>query len=167
MKQITVILILLFLSSCVEVGFRNPQPLKGRVLKEIPDEIIAFYTEQDKDSSDNDSGFKLTDLGANLDEIGTLSENTIMKYWKGRYFLNQKEDSLWYIIMIVPAKNGAYETFKMDGSNEKTVNLLKDITHVDEIYSKEGELELVIIDPDKSEFKKIMKSGAFEKIDIF
>ncbi|MCB0503902.1 MAG: hypothetical protein KDC58_00220 [Cyclobacteriaceae bacterium] len=167
MKQIVGVLLLFALCSCVEVGFRNPQPENGRILDEIPGEMIAFYTQQNKDSSNDDGGFKLTDLGEGFDNTGTLSDETVLKLWKGKYFLNQKEDSLWYVVMIVPVKNGAYETYKMDGGNENTVKTLKGITHVEEIYSNDGELEVVIINPDKSEFKKIVKSGAFEKIDIF
>lgn len=165
MKHILGLLFLVLLQSCVEVGFRNPQPQKGKELDKIPSEIIAFYTEQGKDSDED--GFSLADLGGEIDETGELSNNSVLKYWKGRYFFNQKKDSLWFIIMIVPEEDKTYSTFKMDGGNEKTVATLKQITDVREIYSESGELELVIIDPSPSQFKKIVKSNAFEKIDIF
>lgn len=164
MKYLVGLLLLASLQSCVEVGFKNPQPKKGEVLERIPPEMVAFYTEQSKDS---DEGFSLADLGGNLDKTGKLSNNSILKHWKGRYFFNQKKDSLWFIIMIVPEKEKTYSTYKMDGGNEKTVATLKQITEVEEIFSETGELELVIIDPSTSEFKKILKSEAFEKIDIF
>lgn len=160
--------ILLLLSGCVEVGFRSPQPVKGKELDRIPSEIIQFYTEQTKDSiSKKSSQFDVSYLGDEFNKDGVLSEKTILKHWKGRYFLNQKKDSLWYIVMIVPVGKNNYEAYKMDGGNEKTVKILRSITKVDEVYSEKGKLELVIIDPSKSEFKRIMKSDAFEKIDIF
>ena len=70
--------------------------------------------------------------------------------------------------MIVPGSvKNTFDTYKMDGGNEKTVSILKQITRVNEVYSESGDLKLIIIDPSTSEFKKIIKSGAFEKLDSF
>ena len=168
MKLLNYIAILLLFTSCVEVGFKHPQPEKGKALNSIPTEMVSFYTNQEKDTtSGNTKGFNLSDLNSDISKEGVLSETTILKQWKGRYFLNQKEDSLWYIIMIIELPDKTYETYKLDGGNESTVLLLKEITNVEKVYSESGELKLIIIDPSASEFKKIIKSSAFEKIDIF
>ena len=157
------LIILVLLSSCVEVGFKNPQPLKARNLEEIPKEMLDFYTNQKKDSTEN----SITDLYSVDDFDATLSETTILKKWKGNYFLNQKENDLWHVFMIVPSSNNMYETYQLDGGNEKTVSLLKKITEVEEVFSDDGELKSLILDPSHREFKKIVKSGAFEMIEIF
>lgn len=156
------LLLIVLLSSCVEVGFRSPQPSKGSSLGEIPSEIIAFYSDIKADSSSN-----LNDL-YDMDELDEpLDENTILKKWKGKYFLNEREDSLWHVIMVVPAGNGRFETYRIDGGNENTVKKLKEITDVIEIKDEDGDLDKLILDPSSREFKKIIKSGAFEIIDIF
>ena len=168
MKYAVSIFILFFLQGCVEVGFKNPQPEKGKTLEKIPQEMIAFYTQQGKDSTKQKGELQISDWGEDLDESGAIPENSILKYWKGNYFFNQKKDSLWYIIMIVPGSvKNTFDTYKMDGGNEKTVSILKQITRVNEVYSESGDLKLIIIDPSTSEFKKIIKSGAFEKLDSF
>jgi hypothetical protein len=162
------LIFLLILSSCVEVGFRQPLPTNGKLLTEIPQEILDFYRDNKSDSTKNDSnGLKINDYYNDQSFENSLSENTILKKWKGKYFLNQKEDSLWHIIMIVPKAKSKFETYRLDGGNEKTINLLKKITKVKEIYDDEGELELLILDPSKKQFNKIVKSGAFEIIEIF
>lgn len=157
--------VLLFLSSCVEVGFKHPMPTKGKELTSIPIEIIKYYTEMDSISGES-SKLSVTDIfeeGIN----DSLPENYLLKLWKGNYFLNQKEDSLWTIVMIRPTSKSTFDIYHLDGGNEKTIKLLKGITDVEEIMDEKGELELVILDPTLKEFKKITKSGAFEKVDIF
>lgn len=157
------LLFLILLSSCVEVGFKHPQPTKAHNLNEIPKEMIDFYSNQKSDSSSNG----IHELYNSDDFDASLSETTILKKWKGKYFLNQKEDGLWHVFMIVPLSDNRYETYQLDGGNEQTVVLLKNITEVEEIFSDDGELESLILDPTNREFKKIIKSGAFEIIEIF
>lgn len=161
-------IILLLMSSCVEVGFKHPQPSKGKTLTKIPQKMVEFYTGNRQDSiSENSNYLKFEDYINDKTFENSLSETTILKKWKGKYFLNQKEDDLWRIIMIVPVSNNNYETYQLDGSNKQTVKLLKDITAVKEIFSEDGKLKLLILDPSRKEFNKIIKSGAFELIDIF
>jgi len=158
-------LILILISSCVEVGFKLPMPPKGKALSSVPLEIIKFYSELDSISRDSN---KLTIddfLDGKIDD--KLPENSVLKYWRGNYFLNQQEDSLWNIIMISPSGRSSFEIYHLDGGNEKTLELLKNITSVEEITDDKGELELIIIDPTFKEFKKIIKSGAYEKVDIY
>lgn len=163
MNLIKSLIFLLFLTSCVEVGFKHPQPIKGKNLSEVPKEIIEFYSDLKSDSSS--TGIK--DLYKSEDFKKSLSETTILKKWKGKYFLNEKEDSLWHIIMIVPVSNNKFETYYLDGENEQTIKILKDITKVEEQFSEDGELKSVILDSTSREFKKIIKSNAFTIIDIF
>ena len=157
------LLLLVMLSSCVEVGFKHTQPSKANNLSEIPKEMIDFYANKKSDSASGG----INDLYNSDDFDTSLSETTILKKWKGKYFLNQKEDGLWHVFMIVPVSNDKFETYQLDGGNENTVELLKRITEVEEVFSDDGELESLILDPTNREFKKIIKSGAFEVIEIF
>lgn len=163
MNLIKSLIFLLFLSSCVEVGFKHPQPTKGKNLSEVPKEMIEFYSDIKSDSSS--TGIK--DWYSTDDFDKSLSETTILKKWKGKYFLNEKEDSLWHIIMIVPISDNRFETYLLDGENEKTIKILKEITKVEEQFSEDGELKSIIIDPSSREFNKIVKSKAFTIIEIF
>ncbi len=163
MNPIKNILLLLLLSSCVEVGFKHPQPSKGKSLSEVPKEIIDFYSDIKSDSTSGN----IKDLYNADDFDKSLSETTILKKWKGKYFLNEKEDSLWHIIMIVPVANNKFDTYRLDGDDEQTQKKLNRITEVEEIRSEDGELEHLILDPTNREFNKIVKSGAFTIIDIF
>lgn len=168
MNLVKIVIPFLFLASCVEVGFKNPQPSKGTSLTEIPEEMIAFYSGSKSDSTtENKNGLSINDYYDKDDLDKSLSESTILKKWKGNYFLNQQEENLWHIIMIKPIANGNFETYNLDGSNEKTIALLKEITDVKEVFDEDGELDSIVLDPSLKEFKKIVKSGAFEIIEIF
>jgi len=162
MKNIKIIALFFLLPACVEVGFKQPQPQKGIMLETIPKEIIAYYSNNNDTTKDNNL-FKEADI--NVDSA--LSENAILKKWKGNYFYNQKKDSLWYVIMIKPSSDKSFDAYQLDGGKQETLSILKGITTVEEIRSKEGEIELLIIDPSPSEFKRIIKSNAFEKVDIY
>jgi len=161
MKYIKIVVLFFLLPACVEVGFKNPQPQKGKMMESIPKELIAFYT-GNTDSTKGKNLLKEADI--NIDSA--LSQNAVLKQWKGNYFYNQKKDSLWYVIMIKPSTGNTFDTYRLDGGNEKTQTILKSISKVEEVRSDEGELKVLIIDPSPSEFKKIMQSKAFEKIEI-
>lgn len=165
MNQIKVIFALLLLSSCVEVNFKNPMPPKGETLDKIPTEIITYFMSLKKDSLGN-SKLNLDNINGDFDLNDPLPEEVILKKWKGNYFLNQKEENLWQIYMVKPAANNSFEVYQLDGSNQHTVDKLKSITNVEEVFSDNGDLNQIIIDPSFKEFKKIVKSGAFEQIDL-
>ncbi len=138
-------------------------PSKGKNLSEIPKEMIAFYSGKQSDSS----VVNINDFYNHEDLSKSLTENIILKKWKGNYFLNEKEDSIWRVIMIVPTARNKFKTYQLDGSDEQTVKKLKKITKVEEFFSDNGELKSLLLDPTPSEFNKIVKSGAFTLIEIF
>jgi len=167
MNQIKVIIAALFLfSSCVEVEFKHPMPPKGKVLEIIPSEVIDYFTDLEKNSTSED---KIRDISnGDFDINAPLPEDVIFKEWKGDYYFNQKEDNgYWQIYIVKPSPNNSYEVYQLDGTNQTTINKLKSITKVEEVFSDDGDLDHIILDPSFKEFKKILKSGAFEKVDFF
>ncbi len=167
MNYLKFIIALLFLSSCVEVEFKQPMPPnKGTVLKKLPEEIISYFMSLDKDSTGN-SKLDISEFSTDFEWHEPLPEDIILKEWKGSYFLNQKEGKHWQLLMVKDGSNKSFNVYHLDGSNSATLDKLKSITKVEEVLSDDGDLELIILDPSLKEFKKILKSGAFEKIDLF
>ncbi len=167
MNQIKVIIIaFLLLSSCVEVEFKHPMPPKGKVLKAIPSEVIDYYTALEKKLTSED---KVRDIREDDFDINApLPENVVFKEWKSDYYFNQKgENGNWQIYIVKSAPNNSYEVYQLDGTNQTTIDKLKAITKVKEVFSDDGDLDRIIINPSFKEFKKILKSGAFEKVDFF
>ncbi len=167
MKFVKFIIILLILSSCIEVEFKQPMPPgKGITLEKLPEEIISYFMSLDRDSTGN-SKLDISEFNSDFDWQDPLPEDILLKKWKGSYFLNQKEGERWQLIMIKDGSNKSFEVYHLDGSNSATVEKLKSITKVEEVFSDDGDLERIILDPSLKEFKKIIKSGAFEQIDLF
>ncbi len=167
MNQIKVIIAALFLfSSCVEVEFKHPMPPKGKVLEAIPSEVINYFTMLEKNST---SGDEIRDIvGGDFDMNAPLPEDVVFKKWKGNYYFNQKgENDNWQVYIVKPSPNNSYEVYQLDGSNQATINKLKSITKVEEVFSDNGDLDRIVLDPSFKEFKKMLKSDAFEKMDLF
>jgi len=157
----------LILSSCVEVEFKQPMPPnKGTILDKLPEEISSYFMSIDKDSTGN-SKLDISEFNSDFDWHDPLPEDIILKKWKGSYYLNQKEGERWQLLMVKDGLNQSFDVYHLDGSNSATVDKLKSITKVEEILSDNGDLEGIILDPSFKEFKRILNSGAFEKVDLF
>jgi len=167
MKYVKFIISLLILSSCIEVEFKQPMPPnKGTTLEKLPEEIISYFMSLDKVSTGN-SKLDISEFNSDFDWNDPLPEEIIFKKWKGSYFLNQKEGERWQLLMVKDGSNKSFNVYHIDGSNSTTIDKLKSLTKVEEVFSDDGDLERVILDPSLKEFKKIIKSGAFEQIDLF
>jgi len=166
MRHIKFLAILLLLSSCVEVEFKHPMPQKGTTLEKLPEDIKAYLISLDENSTKN-SKLTVSEFNEDFDMNKPLPDDVILKKWKGNYYLNQKEDSLWQLIVIKPAKNKTFNITHIDGSNQEIIDKLKSITEVEEIFDADGDLDRIILDPSAKEFKKMLKSSVFVKVDLF
>ena len=93
-----------------------------------------------------------------IDTLFQIDENNILKVYKKRYFLNHKmKDSLWQVTKL---------KFKRDtlwiGKITPSDTLLQyDYTKVDSVNTEPNTKDY-ILNPSKKEFKKLMRSDAFE-----
>ena len=166
MKYIRLFFVFLAFTSCVEVEFKSPMPSKGEKLDKLPEDLISYFMSLDKDSAGN-SKLNLDEINSDFDWNEPLPEDVILKKWKHKYFLNQKGDNYWQIIMIKPEANKSFGVYHLDGNEPKVIDELISITKVEEFFDKDGDLDRVVLDPSLKEFKKIIKSNAFEKIELF
>ena len=167
MNYFKFLVVFLSFTSCVEVEFKRPMPPnKGTEMKKLPEDIITYFKSLDKDSTGN-SKLDISEFSSDFDWHEPLLEDIILKKWKGSYFLNQKEGERWQLLMVKDGPNKSFNVYHLDGSNNATVDKLKSITKVEEVLSNDGDLERIILDPSLKESKKILNSGAFEKVDLF
>jgi len=166
MKYIKLLVVFIAFTSCVEVEFKSPMPSKGSKLDKLPEDLISYFMSLDKDSAGNNK-LNLNELNSDFDWNEPLPEDVILKKWKHKYFLNQKGDNFWQIIMIKPEPNNSFGVYQLDGNEPRVIAELKSITKVEEFFNEDGDLDRVVLDPSLKEFKKIIKSNAFEKIDLF
>lgn len=174
---------LMTLSSCHDFYFKNPQPLHGKELKQIPNELIGTYMEKDKDSNANKEpliithnsyNLKSSDPSLNMNISGTLaSGKVVLKRLDDHYVLSQKvenpikssRDSVWEVY-ILEYRNDLLTVYNLASEERQPkIDSVKQITSVKE--QKEGNEKYYLINPSNKQFKKLLINNLYEKVGEF
>lgn len=177
---------LLIFSSCNDFYFKNPQPLHGKELKQIPEELVGTYYEKDNDYNNpdhkepliitsNSYNLKTTDPSADNRKIsGTLaSGKVVLKRLDGQYVLSQKvanplnntHDSVWEVY-VLEYRNEMLTLYNLASEQrEPKVDSVKEITPVKE--QKEGNEKYYLINPSNKQFKKLLINNLYQKVGEF
>lgn len=179
----------MILTSCNDFYFKNPQPLRGKELKQIPDELVGTYLEKDTSHMDRDkkepliitrNSYNLKSSDPSVQNIkisGTLAPGkVVLKRLDDHYVLSQKvenplnsaNDSVWEVY-VLEYRNNVLSVYNL-ASEERDLKIdsIKDITPVKE--QKEGNEKYYLINPSNKQFKKLLinnlykKAGEFEKV---
>lgn len=95
--------------------------------------------------------------------IFQLSDDQVLRYFKGMYFLNYKEsDDFWTVKTVTLDKEGVLVFNRIYGGEEE-INKIKKITSVEEITDNEGKVLNYKVKPTEKELKEIMKSDLFKE----
>jgi len=166
------ILLITFLSitlfACVEVKFKNAQPIKGKNLSEFPIELQGKYLLSMKDSINEKDTFIIgknffneLSLGSNSTISSNknifLSDSVVIKKVNSNFALSFKENEFWMIVLLKPNKEG-YSAFWIDGSDEGTAEQLNLTTKVETIKDENGKVDELILNPKKKEFLKMIEN---------
>lgn len=174
----------MILTSCNDFYFKNPQPLHGKELKQIPDELIGTYMEKDRDSNakkepliitKNSYNLKSSDPSVNEMKIsGTLaSGKVVLKRLDDHYVLSQKvanplnsgRDSVWEVY-VLEYRNDVLTLYNLASEErELKVDSVKEITPVKE--HKEGNEKYYLINPSNKQFKKLLINNLYKKVGEF
>lgn len=166
MKNILLIaLISSTLFACVEVKFKNAQPIKTKKLTEFPQELQGKYLFSIKDTlNEKDtfvigknyfSEFVFGEKPSNSSNKNIpLSDSLLLKKIDNNYTLSFKEKKLWTVILIKPNKDG-HGIFWIEGEDEDTAEQLNLTTKVETIKDEDGKIKSYVLDPKKKEFMKM------------
>lgn len=160
--------LIVFISSCVEVKFEQPQPAGIEAEKIFPADLQGAYIDENNDTLIiNDVTYRFGNGKTIFGGGGELSENLILKKYKKYYFLSEKNDSLWNIIVVKLNNKKDLKVFMIDGENKEKIEELKKITNVKEKYKNKGEIDYYIINPDKKELRKILRKEILTEVGTF
>lgn len=168
MRTLFLFLSLTFLfSSCVSIYFTETQPLNGKELTEIPEELIGIWKNGNNGYSgfDKNGGISTSYVKDSLDNIidtlyekVPLSDSVKMFKTKDIYVLNFKESgNPWEIIALQVQKNGDINGYWDNDPNlfssDRNLKLLKSV------YSnQEGEYKtFTSLDPKSQEELSLKK----------
>lgn len=177
---------LMILTSCNDFYFKNPQPLHGKELKHIPDELIGTYLEKDNDNNPSENKepliitrnsyhLKTTDPAVNDMKIsGTLaSGKVVLKRLDDHYVLSQKvknplnsdRDSVWEVY-VLEYRNDVLTLYNLASEQrEPKVDSVKKITNVKE--QNENNEKYYLINPSNKQFKKLLINNLYKKVGEF
>lgn len=178
------ILAFMILTACNDFYFKNPQPLHGKELKQIPEELVGTYLEKNSDSSKKREPLIITHNSYNLKSSdpsvkdmklsGTLAHGkVVLKRLDSHYVLSQKvesplksaHDSVWEVY-ILEYRNNVLTLYNL-ASEERAlkVDSVKQITPVKE--QKEGDTKYYLINPSNKQFKKLLINNLYKKVGEF
>ena len=177
---------LMILTSCNDFYFKNPQPLRGKELKQIPETLIGTYIEKDnggKDSAKKEpliitrNSYNLKSSDPTVQDMklsGTLAPGkVVLKRLDDHYVLSQKvenplnssNDSVWEVY-VLEYRNDVLSVYNL-ASEERDLKIdsIKEITPVKE--QKEGDKKYYLINPSNKQFKKLLINNLYKKVGEF
>lgn len=174
------------MTSCNDFYFKDPQPLHGKELKTIPDELIGTYMEKKADTvqhvnedplliTRNSYNLKTSEPGAqDMKLSGTLEKGkVVLKKLDDYYVLSQKvanplnssRDSVWEVY-VMKYNNNELLLYNMSSEERAPmIDSVKQITRVKE--EQDGNGKYYLINPSKKQFKKLIEEDMFKKIGEF
>lgn len=156
------------MTSCVEVLFEQAQPARTKSLKQFPDKLLGTYIEETDKDTLVVTPFELMGAKEERDSTMKISNNFILKKFKGHYVVSRKHESgLWEVGFIKPGKDGSLIIFTIDGDDKEKMKQFKSLLEVDVKYDEEGKEDQYIVNPTKKELLKLLKADIFENLGVF
>lgn len=152
------VLMALFLYSCVDVNFAESMPHQGEVYESFPQVLKGVYVNVD-DSSDKliIQEKELVVDGATLE----LQPGIELKYSNNYYVLNFLDKAGWTIYLGRLKNPDRVLIYGFDPDDTTKLKLLQSITHLEIEYDENGDMMKCRVNPSDAEFREILKRQAF------
>jgi hypothetical protein len=156
----------LLLAACTEICFKEPQPRGVKHLTQIPARLHGYYLIQENDKPSDTLIILNTGYVINNDDVAYLSDSIVLKYYKGYFFLNTREDLTWHLRIIRQEKSGNLMFSAMDPvpetDDEKRIFLQALSEDVKVVESEVDGKTFYVIDPTPKELMALLKKGYFK-----
>lgn len=177
-RTVQIFLLVVFLCSCKEISFRQPQPKGRKALSAIPAKLQGKYLAYQENGELAEDTIIITRNGylfsyhealpasthrENYDE-GVLSDTLVLKSYRGYYFLNLYEEPEWLLRVIKQEKNGDLTYMAMEQDNVDFNDYIRKLSYEIAVDSVSvGEETLYHIDPPPSKLIDLIEKGFFTK----
>ncbi|MDN5200961.1 hypothetical protein QQ008_06305 [Fulvivirgaceae bacterium BMA10] len=172
-KLIFYAIVLIWLSACTEVVYKNPQPLNTGSLKTFPEELRGAYESVNDDEKITITlGERYYSLREDDDEQidGNISSDSAsLKYYKGYYFLSHKMDELPYWILRVAKvqPDGTLSVLAIDADNHSIMDELRNSLEVKRVEHDDEYDKFFLIEPTRKELIKLIEKKVFQEVYTF
>jgi hypothetical protein len=156
----------LFLASCSEISYKEPQPRGIKALSQIPPKLQGNYLVTDGEETDT---LRVVQQGYTIgnDDEARLSDSLVLKYYKGYYFLSSRDDFAWYLRVTRRQKNGDLlylELERIPENEEERKNFITKISAVIPVVeTKIDDKTYFVIDPSPKQLIELIKKGYFKE----
>jgi hypothetical protein len=176
MNRVTTLVLFLLIAACKEISFEQPQPEGRKSLTSIPRSLQGKYlaiTDTGEPSKDTvvitAHGYRFgyfdpaEQAGRNDEyEKRELDDSTVLKAYKGYYFLNLNEKPEWILRVIRQEKNGDLTYMALEQKNMDFNDYLKKLSVEIKIDSTITDQEtLYQIRPSPSQLVDLIHKGYF------
>ncbi|MCK5823629.1 MAG: hypothetical protein KAG95_06470 [Bacteroidales bacterium] len=166
------VVVLAITTSCTTVEFETPQPKKGDELSEFPKNLLGIYIDDSNDTLNilKNSFNYGNEKSTTFHMAETLTPNKIiLKKHEDYFVMNIRDSSVWDVIVFKQNKKNILVYYIDLGKENKKeiINKLKKITTAKEIKNDKGEIEKYIVNPTIKEFKLMIDSKIFSKVNEF
>ncbi|MBL7842434.1 MAG: hypothetical protein KF846_07570 [Cyclobacteriaceae bacterium] len=159
-------LCILYLASCSEISYKEPQPKGIKSLTQVPGKLQGRYLIAEEGELTDTLVVLATGYRLGKDELAILGDSLVMKYYKGYYFINMRNDFSWYLRVVKQQKNGDLLYLSMpEVSDEHEGKKFRDQLSQD-ITIVETEVEgktFYLIDPSPKKLIQLIKKGYFKE----
>lgn len=167
MKWILQFLCIGLLAACTEISYKEPQPKGIKSLDKVPAKLQGSYQVSENGAVADTLLIIPTGYLIGKDELASLSDSLVLKYYKGYYFLSMRDNFAWYIRVIKQEKNGNINFLEMDGPSGNDEEITKFIEKLSkDVRVAETEIDnktCYVIDPTPKELLGLIKKGYFKQ----
>lgn len=155
----------LFFSSCLTIGFQQPQPAGKKQLEEFPHALLGTYTDSPAGEEIalilRPNSVYLNDNETPAENDMYLSDSLVLKKFKRYYIANywDKEKKCW---IIYPFQGNQGRVMVYDLSLEKE-NAAKTLSGFTPLIRQDS--DLIVVDPNRKALKRMLKDPTIWEID--
>jgi len=157
-------LVVCMMVACNMVRVEVPQPNGVQNLTKISDKLTGMFIGSDHDTLMVDVGwfsFKSTKGDMNVDL--KLSDSTVIRQYKGYYFLSNQEADGWNVVAMEPKSGDRVTLLMLYVDNADRLARIQKIVKLRE-KKRDGETDCYLANPTKEELIKLLEQGLFEEI---
>jgi len=166
MNKILFAFIIIAVTSCKEISFKEAQPKGKRVLSEMPENLRGKYLLIEENGNNKDT-LVITRQGYNVtgdSTKGNLGDSLVLKKYKGYYFFNDNENPEWLLRVVKQEANGDLSYLFMDSGEQSFHDYAYELNKEIQIDSFEVKgKKLYQIDPTPRQLLNLIKKGYFKK----
>ena len=163
-------LIVLFLSSCVDARFKEPQPANKRERNTFPKAMQGTFLSTDGDTIlINDYSFWSQKDMFKKDNrlVMHIGDSLKIKRFYGSVFVNILNDNNYWNVVLLDYANKDYLHVYYIDPEAANVKELEKIAQLEVVRNEKGKKDFVLLNPSKREWKQIIKQEIPELIQTY